>query len=304
MNSSENHQRKSSRITNRTWIAPSSYVTTCQGTAGDVPSLSLKHLQAVPEIVLCPTLWRLSILKKRHRPPTTQAIKKPRPPSITIPAKAPLCTQGRAQPAACSHRLSRCNSRGFPSARQRPCEKAPKHTSLQPVWWQGKKIPFPPSQKKLAQRSQWRAGLGAVLWPVTGNRWSPSRRIVADEAISYPLSFLRYEKGLVIYLTHCWCALLTDGRNSELFPPPGRQSGIPFYLTWRAFAKWKVLLLSPILWPRHTDTRPCLLTWNSMGEQRHMPCFSFATLVMFPKLRVLKYYKVAKRKKVRSEKLS
>lgn len=93
MNSSKNHQHKSQGITNRTSIAPSSCVTTCQGMAGNVPSLSPKHLQAVPGIVLCPTLWRLSILKKRHRPPTTQAIKKPRPPSITVPAKARLRTE-------------------------------------------------------------------------------------------------------------------------------------------------------------------------------------------------------------------
>lgn len=84
MNSSKNHQHKSYRVTNHTLITPSSYVTTGQGMAGNVPSLILKQLQAVPQIVLCPILWRLSILEKRHHPLTTQAIKKPHPPFIII----------------------------------------------------------------------------------------------------------------------------------------------------------------------------------------------------------------------------
>lgn len=90
MNSSKNHQHKSYRITNHTLITPS-YVTNCQGMVGNVPSVILKQLQAVPEIVLCPVLWRLSILEKRHHPLPTQAIKKPHPPSITISRNTLLC---------------------------------------------------------------------------------------------------------------------------------------------------------------------------------------------------------------------
>lgn len=152
MNSSKNHQHKSHRITNHTLITPSSYITTCQRTAGNVPSLILKQLQAVPEIVLCPILWRLSILEKRHCPLTTQAIKKPYPPFIIISMDTLLCSHCALLPArgcnpqkntTCSTFLhvSRWNSRAFANACQRPCEKDPKHTFLQPIWWQEKSIP-------------------------------------------------------------------------------------------------------------------------------------------------------------------
>lgn len=93
-------------------------------------------------------------------------------------------------------------------------------------------------------------------------------------------------------------------KNQNCFLLQADEAVFPFISRDVHSPSGKFLLLSPVLWPRHTDTRPCLLTWNSMGQQRHMPFFSFATLVMFAKLRILKYYKAAKRKKVKSEKLS
>lgn len=83
---------------------------------------------------------------------------------------------------------------------------------------------FPLSQKKLVQCSQWLTGFTAVLRPMNENKWSPSKRVVADEAISHILSFLRYEKELVIYLTYFWHVLLTSRRNSEPFISPVRES--------------------------------------------------------------------------------
>lgn len=84
----------------------------------------------LPEIALCPVLWRLSILEKRHCPLTTQAIKKPPPPFIIISAhtlhcqslSAPACQAEqlcRTQPAVHRYHLSHFTSRNFPDPLER-----------------------------------------------------------------------------------------------------------------------------------------------------------------------------------------
>lgn len=155
MNSSKNHQHKSYRMTNRALITPSSYVTTCQGTASNVPSLILKHLQAVTEIALCPILWRLSILEKRHSRLTTQAIKKPHPPFIIISTNTLLCSHCALLPARERNppRSTTCSTflppvivqqQSFSKRTPETLWESPKIHFVTANWWQEKKK-FPPT---------------------------------------------------------------------------------------------------------------------------------------------------------------
>lgn len=180
MNSSKNHQHKSYRITNCTLITASSYVTTCQRMAGNVPSLVLKQLQAVPEIVLCPILWRLSIPEKRHCPLTTQAIKKPHPPFIIISMNTLLCSHCALLPARGRNPLKNttCSTflppvmlqqQSFSKCTPETLWERPKNHFIAANLATRKKYSFPVSQKKSAQCSQWLTRFTAVLWPMNEN---------------------------------------------------------------------------------------------------------------------------------------
>lgn len=225
----------------------------------------------LPEIALCPVLWRLSILEKRHCPLTTQAIKKPPPPFIIISAhtlhcqslSAPACQAEqlcRTQPAVHRYHLSHFTSRNFPDPLERLQESPISYYWSHPDDKNNnnKKKSIPQPQKKLAQSSQWLRRLTAV----NGNEWSHSKSWGPSGCI-IRLSFSEIQKRTGdLHLRVCLPNSCKNLKHLSSY----RQTDnaiLPFTLQGMYSWKWSFLLPSLALWPGSTNTGLHLLTPSS-----------------------------------------
>lgn len=199
MNSSKNYRYKSYRITTHTLITPSSYIITCQEMADNVPSLILKQLQAVPEIVLCPILWRLSILEKRHRPLTTQAIKNPHPPFIIISANTLLHSHCALLPARKHSPLKSTTCSMFPppvilqqqsfsKCTPETLRESPKTHFIAANLMTIKKEFLPTVPEEISSMFTVAHRIHRCALTYEQKLVIPSKRLVAGEAVSYSLS--------------------------------------------------------------------------------------------------------------------
>lgn len=156
----------------------------------------------------------------------------------------------------------------FASAHQRPCEKAPKHNLFQPIWWQGKKNPFPLSQKKLTQRSQRLTGCTAVPWSINENQWFPSKNGGLWGSMTHALLYEIWKTTNDLSESFLTCLINSQEKLRTL--PSGRQSYKVCILEMEYFcfkeltcgqAQWHQGMPSPLKQYRSTYHFLFLLHW-------------------------------------------
>lgn len=196
----------------------------------------------LPEIALCPVLWRLSILEKRHCPLTTQAIKKPPPPFIIISAhtlhcqslSAPACQAEqlcRTQPAVHRYHLSHFTSRNFPDPLERLQESPISYYWSHPDDKNNnnnKKI-HPTAPEEISTEFTVAQKTHSCEW-----EWVISQQELGPIRLHHtPFLFWDTKKELVICT---WgCAFLTHVRTSNLFLPTDRQTMPYSLLPYKAY---------------------------------------------------------------------